>query len=85
MQLFQICGNFCSSWIPFSPPLKQVQSLDRKHDLVAGYSEQSDRAQPLLSQEAAMLSSAQRWLSLLSQEFKPLVKLVQNSQIKSAV
>lgn len=27
MHLFQICGNFCFSWILFSPPLKQVQFL----------------------------------------------------------
>lgn len=94
MQLFQICGNFCSSWIPFSPSLKQLQFLPipstRQKTWFSCWLQRAVRAPngwalPLFSQEAGFPSFAQRWFSLLSQESKPLVKLVQNSQIKSDV
>lgn len=91
MQLFQICGNFCSSWIPFSPSLNQVQflpipSIGQKTEAsqwlqrAKSQRECSMAELCLFSQEAGFLSSTQRWFSLLLQEFKPFVKLIQNSQ-----
>lgn len=95
MERFQICGNFCSSWILFSPSLKQVQFLPiPSTGQKSWFSRWLQRAvkqsaqwlsSASFSQETWLLSSTQKLFSLLSQEFKPLVKIVQISQIKSAV
>lgn len=95
MKLFQqTCSNLRLSQISFSPSLKQVHFLPipsmGQETQVNGYIVQPEPALngwvlPLPSQEAGFLSSVQCCFSLLLQEFKPSVKLVQNSQIRRAV
>lgn len=90
MQLFQICGNFSSSWIPFSPSLKQVQFLPIPS--IGQKTQTSQWLQQAVKKSAQWLSSASFFLGsrvsflhlemifITFTEFKPFVKLIQNSQ-----